>query len=660
MLKFLRSFLIGAGVLLLTACGGGGIVDNNDTNDSNNTPTTQDGGDIVDNNDTPIVDTVPPIFTSPSTTSINENRQSAMTLVATDTSHVIYGISGIDADSFNVDENTGVVTFKIAPDYESGKTSYTFTATATDEAGNTATQNVTITILDVDETVPDTTPPVITLLGTNPASVTQGQTYADAGATAVDEIDGDITPSMTGEVNVNSVGSYTITYSATDTAGNTATATRTVTVNAIPNVAPTAVASATPTTATEGSVISFNASGSSDSDGSIASYEWKEGSVVLSIAQSFTKNNFTVGTHTITLTVTDDDGVTDSTTVMVTVNAVPNVAPTAVATVSPATATEGSVISFNGTGSSDSDGSIASYEWKEGSVVLSIAQSFTKNNFTVGTHTITLTVTDDDGVTDSTTVMVTVNAVPNVAPTAVATVSPATATEGSVISFNGTGSSDSDGSIASYEWKEGSVVLSTAESFTKSDFTVGTHTITLTVTDDDDATAADTVVVTIESNVATQVLLKKTGQTTSFYTGDDGYYQKGVTPSYSRANEVVTDHITGLQWQDNEVVEKKWTDSTGETAAAYCSNLSLDGGGWRLPTIKELQSIVVEKYVENGSLEVGIDTSVFVNYATNTYNYYWSSTTYLPLPDYALAMQLYGANMGFQSKFTRHYVRCVR
>ncbi len=571
MLKFLRSFLIGAGVLLLTACGGGGIVDNNDTNDSNNTPTTQDGGDIVDNNDTPIVDTVPPIFTSPSTTSINENRQSAMTLVATDTSHVIYGISGIDADSFNVDENTGVVTFKIAPDYESGKTSYTFTATATDEAGNTATQNVTITILDVDETVPDTTPPVITLLGTNPASVTQGQTYADAGATAVDEIDGDITPSMTGEVNVNSVGSYTITYSATDTAGNTATATRTVTVNAIPNVAPTAVASATPTTATEGSVISFNASGSSDSDGSIASYEWKEGSVVLSIAQSFTKNNFTVGTHTITLTVTDDDGVTDSTTVMVTVNAVPNVAPTAVATVSPATATEGSVISFNASGSSDSDGS-----------------------------------------------------------------------------------------IASYEWKEGSVVLSTAESFTKSDFTVGTHTITLTVTDDDDATAADTVVVTIESNVATQVLLKKTGQTTSFYTGDDGYYQKGVTPSYSRANEVVTDHITGLQWQDNEVVEKKWTDSTGETAAAYCSNLSLDGGGWRLPTIKELQSIVVEKYVENGSLEVGIDTSVFVNYATNTYNYYWSSTTYLPLPDYALAMQLYGANMGFQSKFTRHYVRCVR
>ena len=573
MLKFLRSFLIGAGVLLLTACGGGGIVDNNDTNDSNNTPTTQDGGDIVDNNDTPIVDTVPPIFTSPSTTSINENRQSAMTLVATDTSHVIYGISGIDADSFNVDENTGVVTFKIAPDYESGKTSYTFTATATDEAGNTATQNVTITILDVDETVPDTTPPVITLLGTNPASVTQGQTYADAGATAVDEIDGDITPSMTGEVNVNSVGSYTITYSATDTAGNTATATRTVTVNAVPNVAPTAVASATPTTATEGSVISFNASGSSDSDGSIASYAWKEGSVLLSTAQSFTKNDFTVGTHTVTLAVTDDDGATGSTTVTVTVNAIPNVAPTAVASATPTTTTEGSVISFNASGSSDSDGS-----------------------------------------------------------------------------------------ITSYEWKEGSVVLSTAESFTKSDFTVGTHTVTLTVTDDYGATHSDDVSITIESSVATSVLLKKTGQTTSFYTGDDGYYQKGVTPSYSRANEVITDHITGLQWQDNEVVEKRWTNpfDSGDTAAAYCSNLSLDGGGWRLPTIKELQSIVVEKYFENGSLEVGIDTSVFLNYATNTYNYYWSSTTYAPLPNYALAMQLYGANMGHQPKTTGYSVRCVR
>jgi len=86
--------------------------------------------------------------------------------------------------------------------------------------------------------------------------------------------------------------------------------------------------------------------------------------------------------------------------------------------------------------------------------------------------------------------------------------------------------------------------------------------------------------------------LKKTGQTISYYPGDDGTYQKGVTPSYTRSNDVVKDHITGLQWQDD--VEAKTVMKTWSEAQNYCSDLGLDGGGWRLPTIQELQSIVVD------------------------------------------------------------------
>jgi hypothetical protein len=79
----------------------------------------------------------------------------------------------------------------------------------------------------------DTTPPVITLSGANPANVTQNTSYTDAGATANDAVDGVVTVNTTGTVDATTLGDYTLTYTATDSAGNTATATRTVTVTAL-------------------------------------------------------------------------------------------------------------------------------------------------------------------------------------------------------------------------------------------------------------------------------------------------------------------------------------------------------------------------------------------------------------------------------------------
>ncbi|MDG2483357.1 MAG: DUF5011 domain-containing protein [Flavobacteriaceae bacterium] len=72
----------------------------------------------------------------------------------------------------------------------------------------------------------DTTAPVITVLGVNPATVELGAIYTDAGATS----DGGETVTTSGTVDTTTVGEYTITYSATDLAGNTGTATRTVNV----------------------------------------------------------------------------------------------------------------------------------------------------------------------------------------------------------------------------------------------------------------------------------------------------------------------------------------------------------------------------------------------------------------------------------------------
>jgi hypothetical protein len=78
----------------------------------------------------------------------------------------------------------------------------------------------------------DTTPPVITLRGGNPVTIECGGAYADTGATATDNKDGNITSRIVVENNVDTpkVGTYQVIYRVTDAAGNAATATRTVKV----------------------------------------------------------------------------------------------------------------------------------------------------------------------------------------------------------------------------------------------------------------------------------------------------------------------------------------------------------------------------------------------------------------------------------------------
>lgn len=79
----------------------------------------------------------------------------------------------------------------------------------------------------------DTGNPVVTLKGNNPDRIAQysAATYSDPGATATDDTDGNLTPTVSGSVNMNSAGEYTLTYTATDGAGNKTDAVRTVVVD---------------------------------------------------------------------------------------------------------------------------------------------------------------------------------------------------------------------------------------------------------------------------------------------------------------------------------------------------------------------------------------------------------------------------------------------
>lgn len=86
---------------------------------------------------------------------------------------------------------------------------------------------------DIDLSGVDTIAPVITLLGNNPDSITRHTTaYTDPGATALDNIDGDISANIivTGSVDTSAAGTYTLTYTVSDAWGNISSTTRTVVV----------------------------------------------------------------------------------------------------------------------------------------------------------------------------------------------------------------------------------------------------------------------------------------------------------------------------------------------------------------------------------------------------------------------------------------------
>ena len=204
------------------------------------------------------------------------------------------------------------------------------------------------------------------------------------------------------------------------------------------------------------------------------------------------------GSYAFTLKVTDNDGNTASDSVTVTV-AAPAIPPTADAGEA-ATVPVGALVTLNGGGSSDTDGSIAGYHWVEESgpaVALSggdtPAPSF--NAAAVGSYVFKLTVTDNEGLTASDSVTITVQG-PPVADAG----DPLTVVAGTAVALDGSGSSD-DGGITGYLWKQtsGTTVTLTTPNAVSAHFTpgaAGSYVFELTVTDNTGQISSASVTVT--------------------------------------------------------------------------------------------------------------------------------------------------------------------
>ena len=106
---------------------------------------------------------------------------------------------------------------------------YFVTYNVTDSDGNEAEEVIRYI------TVIDDIPPVITLTGDSEITLELGSEYIEAGASAIDNVDGDLTNDIliTGSVDYNTAGTYTIFYDVSDSSGNAAnTVSRTIIVNA--------------------------------------------------------------------------------------------------------------------------------------------------------------------------------------------------------------------------------------------------------------------------------------------------------------------------------------------------------------------------------------------------------------------------------------------
>lgn len=202
-------------------------------------------------------------------------------------------------------------------------------------------------------------------------------------------------------------GTYNVRLVVTDGLGATGQTIRPVTVVAV-NQPPVAQFTFTPAAPRPGDWVRFDASGSYDPDGSIASYQWDfQNDGVFDASGQIVFHQYSVaGTYTARLLVTDNQGATGQTTRTVTVTpVVVNQPPVAQFTFTPPAPTPGATVTFNGTSSYDPDGSIVSYAWDlTGNGIIDRTGPVVTWTYSMpGAYNATLYVTDNQGATGQTT-----------------------------------------------------------------------------------------------------------------------------------------------------------------------------------------------------------------------------------------------------------------
>lgn len=307
-------------------------------------------------------------------------------------------------------------------------------------------------------------------------------------------------------------GTYTFKLAVWDNNWIPAYANVTVTVNAAPVQTPAPVAKAGGTVTITLPTNSVNLDGRG-STGNISSYSWSMVSgpsqITLSnpAAAATTVSNLVQGTYVLKLAVSDATGVTGIDNATIIVNAAPaqtNQPPVSKAGSDIAVTWPVNSVTLNGTGSYDPGGAISSYAWTKlsgpasGTINNPSAAYTTVSNLDKGTYKFQLTVKDNTGASNSSTVTVVINQPPVVSAGPDVAISSST----SSVTLNGS-ATDPDGSVVAYQWTQisgpaGSTIASpTTASTTVSNLAPGTYQFLLTAWDNYWVPASGKVTVTV-------------------------------------------------------------------------------------------------------------------------------------------------------------------
>lgn len=150
----------------------------------------------------------------------------------------------------------------------------------------------------------------------------------------------------------------------------------------------------------------FSAAGSSDPDGTIVLFEWNLGDGTILTGETVDHTFATPGIYPVVLTIEDNDGTRTSQTTSVAVGPLP---PAAVISANPRAGSTPLLVNFSATGSSDPNGTIVSYEWTFGDGNSATGSTASHSYTTTGIYTVQLTVTDDEGLSDSAQTAITVS-----------------------------------------------------------------------------------------------------------------------------------------------------------------------------------------------------------------------------------------------------------
>lgn len=291
-------------------------------------------------------------------------------------------------------------------------------------------------------------------------------------------------------------GNYTVTLVVTD--GRLESAPASVVV-AVFEQAPVANAGG-PYSGAKNAAIRFDGTASSDADGDPLTYVWDFGDGTIGSGASPTHAYARSGVHSVTLVVSD--GVVNSTPARTTVS-VTNTAPTALLS-GPASGFKLTILTWNGSASSDANGDTLSYRWNfgDGSSATTATPTATHSFAAVGSYRVTLTVNDGEASSSPAAADVVVLSRPpaaNAGPDQ-------TVVQRSTVGLDGSASTDPDGAIVGVRWLQvaGPAVTLSASTTTLSPTFVAprvsattTLRFELTVTDDDGVSSSDRVDVTV-------------------------------------------------------------------------------------------------------------------------------------------------------------------